>query len=189
MSTVTRSAGPRARALALALSLAAAGGAAPALAGPAGHGAAADIGKPGDAASVDRTIEIVMGDNYYEPETVAVAPGETVRFAIRNEGVFVHEFAIGTPMMHKGHRAEMTMMMEHGVLEPDRINRERMKMDMGGGRTMEHSSPNSVLVEPGDAAEVIWTFGAAADLEFACNVPGHYESGMVGPVLLRPADS
>ena len=66
------------------------------------------------------------------------------------------------------------------VLEADRINHERMKMDMGGGKTMEHDDPNSVLLEPGKSGEIIWKFTKATELEFACNVPGHYDAGMMG---------
>jgi len=50
---------------------------------------------------------------------------------------------------------------------------------------MEHNDPNSVLLEPGKQAEVIWRFTKEAELEFACNVPGHYESGMMGPIHMQ----
>src|SRR3546814_3359008 len=83
-------------------------------------------------------------------------------------------------------QAEMMMMVDHGVLEPDRINRERMKMDMGGGMTMEHDDPNSLLLEPGKSGEIVWTFTKAMELEFACNVPGHYDAGMVGTMSVKP---
>lgn len=148
-----------------------------------GHGP--NIGAPAKAAQAERTIEIVMHDNSFAPESIEVAKGETIRFTIRNEGEFVHEFNIGTAAMHAGHQKEMMMMMEHGALEADRINHDRMTMDMGGGKTMKHEDPNSVLLEPGKSAEVVWTFSADADLEFACNVPGHYESGMVGKFGMR----
>jgi uncharacterized cupredoxin-like copper-binding protein len=32
------------------------------------------------------------------------------------------------------------------------------------------------------SGELIWRFTRAMTLEFACNVPGHYEAGMVGQV-------
>jgi uncharacterized cupredoxin-like copper-binding protein len=56
-------------------------------------------------------------------------------------------------------------------------------MDMKG-MDMSHDDPNSVLVEPGKTAELVWTFDTDATLEFACNVPGHYEAGMVGPITI-----
>ena len=49
-----------------------------------------------------------------------------------------------------------------------------------------HDDPNSVLLEPGKSGEIVWTFPKDADvaIEFACNVPGHYQSGMVGSVAI-----
>ncbi|WP_193174008.1 cupredoxin domain-containing protein [Nisaea nitritireducens] len=143
-----------------------------------------NTGQPGDAAKVSRTIEITMYDNYYEPQSLDIKEGETVRFVIRNAGEFVHEFNIATAAMHEAHRPEMMMMVEHGVLEPDRINYDAakaMQASMGHGM---HKEGNSVLLEPGKSGEVIWTFPDTGELEFACNVPGHYETGMHGPVKL-----
>lgn len=145
-----------------------------------GDGHAAMIGAPGKKA--DRTIDVVMQDNYYEPESIEVKPGETIRFRIRNAGDFVHEFSIGTPEMHEGHQSEMQMMVDHGVLMPDHIDHaaaRAMQASMGHGM---HDEPNSALIEPGKTAEITWTFPAHMEglIEFACNVPGHYGAGMVG---------
>ena len=153
-------------------------------AGGHGHGDASAFGQPGTAAEADRTIEVVMVDNYFEPERLAVRAGETVRFVIRNDGEFLHEFNLGTAAMHAAHQQEMATMMEHGMLTPTGLDHDRMQMDHGAG-TMDHNDPNSVLVEPGKTAELVWTFTAATDLEFACNVPGHYEAGMVGEIEFR----
>jgi uncharacterized cupredoxin-like copper-binding protein len=154
-------------------------------AGKMPHGHTMSFGEPGKASEVSRTVEIKMLDNYYEPAEIEVKAGETIRFAIKNLGEFVHEFNIGTASMHAAHQKEMVMMVEHGVIEPDKINHEKMKMDMGGGRTMEHNDPNSVLLEPGKSGEVIWKFAEAKGIEFACNVPGHYDAGMMGPLKVH----
>lgn len=138
------------------------------------------IGAPGDPAKVTRTINVTMHDNYYEPEGITLKEGETVRFIIKNAGSLVHEFNIATGAMHKGHAPEMMMMVEHGVLEPDRINwkaAEHMQKTMGHGM---HKEANSRLLEPGKTGEIVWKFPKHAKLEFACNVPGHYGAGMVG---------
>lgn len=147
------------------------------------HGGKA-VGEPGKAAEAAQTIEVTMYDNYYEPETISVKAGETVRFVVRNDGSLVHEFSIATAEMHKAHQPEMMMMVEHGVLEADRINMDAakaMQESMGHGM---HDEPNSVLLEPGETGELVWTFPQDADLEFACNVPGHYEAGMTGDIEL-----
>ena len=152
--------------------------------GAAGHHSAA-VGSVGKASDVSRTIDVVMMDNYYEPENINIKAGETVRFKVANKGSHVHEFNIGTADMHKGHQKEMMMMVQHGVIQGGKLNREMMKMDMGNGKTMEHNDPNSVLLAAGETAEIIWTFPSDAEIEFACNVPGHYQSGMVGDIMIN----
>jgi uncharacterized cupredoxin-like copper-binding protein len=158
------------------------GAAAPAH-GDHGHGnGMANHGKAGKAAEASRTVAVIMHDNSYEPESIAVKAGETIRFKVKNAGELVHEFNVGTAAMHAHHQKEMMMMVEQGVLMPDRIDRQaaaHMQKTMGHGM---HHDPNSVLLEPGKSGEVIWTFpkDATVSLEFGCNVPGHYESGMHG---------
>jgi uncharacterized cupredoxin-like copper-binding protein len=147
-----------------------------------GHGPAdaASYGEPGEAAAASRTVTVEMLDNYYEPESITVEAGETIRFVIRNAGGFVHEFNIGTPEMHAAHQDEMMMMVQHGVLLPDRIDNaaaESMQASMGHGK---HDDPNSALLEPGASAEIVWRFPRDGVIEFACNVPGHYDAGMAG---------
>lgn len=151
----------------------------PALA-DAGHGHEAGFGEPGSAAAVSRTITVSMGDNFYEPERIEVKAGETIRFKVTNAGELVHEFQIGTPESFEEHAPMMQMMVDHGVLEADRINwqvAEEMQASMGHGM---HDEPNSVLLEPGKSGEVIWKFPASGSIDFACTMPGHYESGMEG---------
>lgn len=158
--------------------------------GPPGHTHSHDspmIGEPAKATVNTRTVQITLIDNAFEPESVKVKAGETVRFVITNAGQLLHEFNIGTAAMHAEHQKEMAMMMEHGMITPTGIDQNMMKMDhsnMPGmqGHSMKHDDPNSVLVAPGEKKELVWKFTKAADLEFACNIRGHYESGMVGKV-------
>jgi len=153
-------------------------------AGAHGHGDESHAGIPGKPGNATRTINVTMFDNYYEPESIPVREGETVRFVITNKGELVHEFNIGTPDAHVAHAPEMQMMVDHGVLEADRINWEAaraMQKSMGHGM---HDEPNSVLLEPGKSGEIVWQFPDHADIEFACNVPGHYDAGMAGEIEL-----
>ncbi len=164
-----------------------------AIAGPGGkghgggghHGGGVSVGEPGKKSKVRRTIKIEMYDNYYKPAKIRVQKNETVRFRVTNKGALVHEFNLGTAAMHKAHQKEMMMMIEHGVLEPDKINHDKMKMKMPNGETMEHNDPNSVLLEPGKTGDIVWKFSKKADIEIGCNVPGHYQAGMVGKVNVK----
>ncbi|MEM7545147.1 MAG: cupredoxin domain-containing protein [Pseudomonadota bacterium] len=145
-----------------------------------GHGEAHNaFGMPAKASQASRTVEITMFDNYYEPENLDIAHGETVRFVIKNAGDLVHEFNIGDADYHAEHAPMMQMMVDHGVLEADKINHdvaEEMQASMGHGM---HDEPNSVLLEPGETGEIVWTFPDGGEIEIACNVPGHYDGGMV----------
>lgn len=150
-------------------------------AGSHGGGHGAKTGSEGDRNEASRTVNVDMFDNYFEPKSMSFKEGETVRFVVKNKGEFVHEFNIATAEMHASHQTEMMQMMERGILESDRINHEMMGHGAGG---MRHDHANSVLLEPGDTGEVIWTFDSHSKLEFACNVPGHYDSGMMGKIKL-----
>ena len=153
-----------------------------------GHCHVMSIGEPGKSGAVDRTIIVKMSDNFFEPEEIEIKKGETIRFVITNKGEFLHEFNIGTTTMHEAHQKEMAMMAEHGMITPTGIDHEKMKMDHGDGKMMmDHNDPNSALVEPGKSAEVIWHFTKNTELEFACNVPGHYDAGMMGAIKFNHA--
>ncbi|MCY1344103.1 hypothetical protein D9M69_301340 [compost metagenome] len=154
----------------------------------AGH-AKDDVGRPGTLAEVDRTIEVKMGDVYFAPESIDVKDGETIRFVLKNDGTMLHEFNLGKAAAHAAHQKEMAAMFQNGTLSPTGRNHEMREMDhtMGGMKMvgMEHNDPNSMLVEPGTTKELIWTFTKTTGLQFACNVPGHYQLGMVGPVNVK----
>ena len=72
------------------------------------------------------------------------------------------------------------MMVAQGILLPDRIDETKMHQMNHGGSAMTHDHPNSVLLEPGESGVLVWTFNEPVELEFACDVPGHYQAGMKG---------
>lgn len=146
------------------------------------------FGQPGKAADASRTVEVVMQDNWFEPESIAVKPGETVRFVIRNDGASLHQFHLGTAAMLAEEQKHMALMQDHGMVGQHGMNHDMMKMDHAGTQmpAMDHDAPNSVLVEPGKTAEIVWTFTDATGVEFSCGMPGHYEAGMTGPVTVAP---
>ena len=137
------------------------------------------IGEKGKSSEVNRTIEIKMYDNYYEPLEIKIKKGETIKFIVHNYGELVHEFNIATKDMHIKHQPEMTKMVEHEILLPNKIDKKKMKEMSKKDHAMGHSHSNSVLLEPNEKAELYWKFNTNVELEAACNVPGHYEDGMI----------
>lgn len=120
-------------------------------------------GTPGMASDVTRTIDVTMdetddGAMIFEPNSFEFEQGETIRFNVTNKGELEHEFVIDNVEGNAAHKEVMA------------------KMDM------EHDDPNSIRLDEGQSGEVIWTFANAGTFEFACLIPGHYESGMSGPI-------
>ena len=140
------------------------------------------IGTKGKESEVSRTIKVVMYDNYYEPSLFQIKSGETIKFEVENAGMLVHEFNIANKMMHMKHQPEMMKMVENEILLADSIDKEKMKKMAKMDKAMAHSHSNSVLLEPKQKGEIIWKFDNAVNIEVACNVPGHYQVGMIAKV-------
>lgn len=124
------------------------------------HGAADAIGVPGQSAQAKRTIKVDMTDAMrFNPSSIEVKQGETLRIVVKNSGSVKHEFVLGTEKELKEHYELMKKFPE-----------------------MEHSDPNMVTVSPGKTGEVVWQFTKAGKIDFACLQPGHYDAGMKGAV-------
>jgi uncharacterized cupredoxin-like copper-binding protein len=50
---------------------------------------------------------------------------------------------------------------------------------------MEHDEVNGKWVEPKTSGDILWRFTKAGTFEFACLIPGHYEAGMKGIVVVK----
>lgn len=119
-------------------------------------------GIAGDAGKVNRTIKVDMFDTmHFSPETIRVRRGETLRLSLTNAGQVMHEFVLGTKAYIDEHAELMKRFPE-----------------------MEHDEAHMAHVGPGKSGEIVWTFNQAGEFDFACLLPGHYESGMIGKVLV-----
>ena len=143
------------------------------------------IGSKGNENEVSRVIKVIMHDNYYEPNSFQVKAGQTIKFEVENIGELVHEFNIANKMMHMKHQPEMQKMVENEILLSDSIDKAKMKKMAKIDKSMAHSHSNSVLLEPKQKGEIIWKFDNAANIEIACNVPGHYQAGMIALVNIK----
>ena len=142
--------------------------------GPAGHGPAKarpisaqehPWRREGDPKKATRTIEVRMSDKMrFAPDVIQVKRGETVRFVVKNDGKAMHEMVIGT----------LEELKSHGELMKKFPN-------------MEHDEPYMAHVEPGKSGVITWTFTKAGEFHFGCLVPGHFDAGMIGRIVVSPA--
>ena len=121
-------------------------------------------GRAGEARAVRRTIEIDMLDTMrFRPDRIEVREGETVRMRIRNRGRVLHELVLGNDEELAAHA-------------------ELMKRHPG----MEHDEPYMAHVDPQRTGSLVWHFNRPGHFRFACLIPGHYDAGMTGTVIVHP---
>jgi uncharacterized cupredoxin-like copper-binding protein len=123
-------------------------------------------GRPGDPQKPARVVNIKMfegsGKMGYEPARIEVHRGEQIRFVLQNDGEEDHEFILATVAENRKHAKVMKK-------NPD----------------MEHDDPNAKRLLPHGNGEIVWKFTKRGTFEFACLIPGHYEKGMVGQVIVK----
>ena len=130
-------------------------------AGAPGH--ATSVGEPGDPGAGTRSVTVDMSDDMrFRPSKITVKQGETIRFVARNVGQGKHELMLGTPAELKVHADLMRKFPE-----------------------MEHDDANAVTVDPGKTGALIWKFTRAGEVMFGCLMPGHFELGMVGTIVVN----
>ena len=121
------------------------------------------FGQAGNPEKVARTIKVSMSDAMrFTPSVIKVKTGQTVKFAISNGGKALHEMVIGTTEELKAHAELMRKFPE-----------------------MEHSAAHMAHVKPSQSGEIVWQFTKPGEYSFACLIPGHFEAGMVGKVVVQ----
>jgi len=125
-------------------------------------------GQPGDPKKSTRTIRVLMHDDgneknmRFEPALIRVRKGEQIRFVLENGGTESHEFMLATVAENREHAEVMKKFPE-----------------------MEHDDPNAKRLAMSQRGELLWKFTKAGEFEFACLIPGHYEAGMHGKIIVR----
>ena len=81
---------------------------------------------------------------------------------VRNNGAVQHEMVLGT-------------------LDELRRHAEMMRGHPG----MKHDEPHMAHVAPGGIEWIVWTFNRPGEFYYGCLVPGHFEAGMLGRIVVR----
>lgn len=117
----------------------------------------------GGAANGVRTVEVRALDTLrFEPASISVKRGETVRFVVTNAGQVDHEFVLGDEETQNAH-----------------------EMQTGDAGHMQMEAMAALELKPGETEETTVTFDSTGKILFGCHLPGHYQGGMVGSVDVR----
>lgn len=123
-----------------------------------------DWGVAGNPRDVKRNIALSMTDSMrFEPARIEVREGDTVRLKVANRGRLIREIVLVTPKTLSAH-AEL----------------------MKKYPAMEHDEAHMAHVPAGRQGEIGWNFNRAGEFAYACLIPGHFEAGMVGQIVVRP---
>jgi uncharacterized cupredoxin-like copper-binding protein len=110
------------------------------------------------ARPTDGVVHVSIHFSRFDPDAIAVEPGETVRFVIRNTDPIDHEFILGDE-------------------EVQRVHEE--------GTEAHHAPrPGEISVPAGATVETTYTFPASGELIVGCHLPGHYGFGMRGTITV-----
>lgn len=119
-------------------------------------------GMAGNPKAVSRTITLLITEQIrLLPESIDVVQGETLKIVLTNNGALKHEFVIGTSQELEEHAALM-------VQSPDK----------------GHAAPHIAQIAPGKTTELVWTFNRPGVFAFACPFAGHYQSAVVGRIVV-----
>lgn len=122
-----------------------------------------EVGMPATGAKPDKVVHVLLSDDMKITfkNKVDIEPNDVVQFVVMNTGKIDHEFSIGSASEQLEHREMMKNMGNHA-----------------------HDSGSTVTVKPGKAKQMLWHFHGDNNVEFACNIPGHAEAGMVKSITL-----
>jgi uncharacterized cupredoxin-like copper-binding protein len=121
-----------------------------------------EFGKYGTQMHPTVTIEISMSDDMrFTPATIQVKQGDIVEFIHANEVQLMHGFVLGTLQSLNKHAEEMKQ-----------------------NPSMSHDKPFTVNIAPGETGTNTWQSTESGVFHFGCLIPGHYEAGMRGTVIV-----
>ncbi|WP_122081054.1 copper-resistant cuproprotein CopI [Vibrio coralliirubri] len=122
-----------------------------------------EVGMPATGAKPDKVVHVLLSDDMKITfkNKVDIEPNDVVQFVVMNTGKIDHEFSIGSASEQLEHREMMKNMGNHA-----------------------HDSGSTVTVKPGKAKQLLWHFHGDNNVEFACNIPGHAEAGMMKSLTL-----
>lgn len=122
-----------------------------------------DFGSYQPDMKASRIIKVDMNDTMrFTPDEIRVKVGEVIRFEHTNSGQLMHEFVLGTQKILDEH-AEMMKKFPN----------------------MEHDEPYMAHVGAGKKGVILWRFTKAGTFGFGCLIPGHYDAGMKGQVIVE----
>jgi len=104
------------------------------------------------------TVEIAIEHSRFDIDRIDVRRGTIVRFVVRNDDPIPHELIVGGEDVHRRHAT--------------------------GTERVHPPVPGEVSLFPNERGETFYRFDDTGTFVFACHLPGHFEYGMHGRVVV-----
>lgn len=121
-------------------------------------------GEPGKHRTQARVVRVIIsnvdGKMVFIPNELEFSVGEKVKFLIRNDDEFDHEFFLASKIENLGHAEAMKLLHDKN-----------------------HHPLNGVMLKPRSSRELNWNFTKPGEFEFACLLPGHREAS--GKIVVK----
>ncbi len=153
------------------------------------------LATPAGAASQVHKVALTMTEFRFEPATIHLRVGEQVVLTIRNKGAAEHEWSAGRGVVNtqdeKGYHQDLFALLKPNVTgreyELEKVSTRRNAKEAAEGEQYTKTLSTEVDVEPGGMATLQFTVPAAAkgEWQMGCFIPGHYESGMKGSLVVE----
>ena len=131
----------------------------------------------GETPASARTIQVGLSEFKFDPPELRLKAGETIKLVVRNTGALEHEFMIGRNLSQHGGA------MAYGH---DFMRGMRMDTHITGGTFGTEEHGEMMRISPGGTGQITMTVPVdrKGEWEMGCFLPGHYEAGMKGPVIV-----
>lgn len=150
----------------------------------------------GSSGGTGQGREVVLDEFSFQPQPLELPAGGEVVLTLRNDGAAAHEFMLGREAKPGGgYETDLLAMVRAEVVAGEGYEVRGIGDGAGGhqdgdagGHGDGHGGHGAqVTLDPGGSVTLRMNIpaGAKGEWEMGCFIPGHYEAGMKGTVVVR----
>jgi len=145
---------------------------------------------PGVVVAAPTTASVVLTDFTFDPPTLRLRVGDEVSLTVRNDGRTAHEWLIGRGLVRtveeQGFQQDLLALLNPRI-DGSQYNLEQVGRRPPGRDSGATRSSRGISILPGGTVTLRFTVPANVKGEWAmaCFLPGHYESGMHGTLVIE----